>query len=78
MSANNFILIKKNHKGTAYGVQHCDADTGAEIEFLGTFDRLTDAIVAANDFMKENEVEYGLSIENDSYPLTSDKEEKSI
>ncbi len=64
MSANNFILIKKNHKGTAYGVQHCDADTGSEIEFLGTNGDLNECIKIANKFMEENIVEYGLEIEN--------------
>lgn len=63
MSANNFILIKKNHKGTAYSVQECDADTGSEIEFIGTFVQLDTAIEAANEFMEKQEVEYGLQIE---------------
>lgn len=64
MSANNFILIKKNHEGTGFGVQECDADTGAEIDFLGSFAVLEEAVDAANEYQEENEVEYGLKIEN--------------
>jgi len=64
MSANNFLLIKKNHKGTAFSVQHCDADAGSEVEFLGTFVTLDKAVDVANKFESENEVEYGLRIEN--------------
>lgn len=61
MSANNFILIRKKKDGN-FLVQHCDADTGHEIESLGVFKNLEQASKTANNFIDENEVEYGIKI----------------
>lgn len=62
MSADNLIRINKNHKGK-WVVRECWAENGATIRKLSFEKSLEDAIRAANAFMEENEVEYGLQIE---------------
>ena len=63
MSANNFILIKRNLKESAYSVQDCDAETGSENEFIGSFKELDEAFNEANKYMQDNEVEYGIKLD---------------
>ncbi len=62
MSANNFIGIhKENGK---YLIEEFDADThDAYSTPFSPTDTLEDAVRAANEYMKENEVEYGLRID---------------
>ena len=65
MSANNFLQIEKTEQPNAkYVLTERDADEGTE--FLGfgreEYETLEEAIKAANEYQKENEVEYGLQI----------------
>ncbi len=62
MSANNYLYICRD--GTKYLTEECDADTnGAYSTPFSPTDTLEDAVRAANEYMKENEVEYGLRID---------------
>jgi hypothetical protein len=60
MSSNNFIKIHRSKHG--FEVTHRDADTGSKIENIGRYKELEDAVKAANKFIDENEVEYGLRV----------------
>lgn len=60
MSANNFLLITKEKD--KYSLHHCDADCGPWGDKFPEFSTLEEAVKAANSFMQENEVEYGLDI----------------
>lgn len=64
MSANNQIIIQKTEK--KWNVSHNDVDCG-EIEKIGVFDTLEEAVDKANEFERECEanlfgVEYGIKI----------------
>lgn len=60
MSANNQLVIYK--KGKKFVVGHLDLDYGWHEKEMIIKDTLEEAIKAANKFMKDNEVEYGLDI----------------
>ena len=60
MSANNQLVIYK--KGDKFVVGHLDLDCGWNEKEMIVKETLEEAIKYANDFMEENEVEYGLSI----------------
>ena len=60
MSANNQLVIYK--KGKKFIVGHRDLDCGWHQKEMIIKDTLEEAIKAANKYMEENEVEYGLSI----------------
>lgn len=60
MSANNKIKIYRRE--LEWCVYEVDAETGGIITTLGDWDDLESAIQCANDYMEENEVEYGLQI----------------
>ena len=60
MSANNKLIIYK--KGEKFIVGHFDMDCGWHEKEMIIKDTLEEAIKAANRFMEETEVEYGLSI----------------
>jgi len=60
MSANNQLIIYK--KKDKFVVGHLDLDCGWHQEEMIIKDTLEEAIKAANEFMVENEVEYGLNI----------------
>ena len=67
MSVNNLLKIRKiNHTGNpVFELDERDADTGERIgkNPIGIFNDLEEAIKAANDYMKENEVDYNLDIQ---------------
>ena len=58
MSSNNCILIEENNKGV-YTVKDVDVENFKGFE-IGFCNELTLAIEMANDYMAENEVEYGI------------------
>ena len=60
MSANNLILIKETLEGT-YILSQIDVDCGSPFE-IGEAKDLKEAIKKANDYMEENEVEYGYKV----------------
>ena len=60
MSANNELVIYK--KGEKFIVGHMDLDCGWNQKEMIVSDTLEEAIKKANEFMLENEVEYGLKI----------------
>ena len=60
MSANNQLVIYK--KGKKFVVGHLDLDCGWNEKEMIIKDTLEEAIKAANEFMEDNEVEYGLNI----------------
>ena len=60
MSANNEIRIIK--KGKKYVIYHWDIEGGKLSDKFTEYDNLEDAVREANNFMEENEVEYGLNI----------------
>lgn len=61
MSANNQIIIQK--LGEKYSVSEIDVDCGGGYFITDDhFETLEEAIKAANKYMEENEVEYGLNI----------------
>ena len=61
MSANNELLIEKI--GDKYSVSEVDVDAGGGFFITDNhFKTLEEAIKAANSYMEENEVEYGLNI----------------
>ena len=61
MSANNELLIQKN--ADKWEVVDIDVDTGSCFSVSDKkFDSLEEAIECANEYMKENEVEYGLNV----------------
>ena len=55
MSANNFLEINKK----TFKVRHLDADTNDGSD-LGEGESLEEAIEIAEEYLKENEVEYGI------------------
>ena len=62
MSADNFLLIKKVKGG--FELTHRDASSGGKL--FGTwpvFETLEKAIKEANNYMREEEIEYGLSVQ---------------
>lgn len=59
MSANNILIIKKVND--RFQIHDCDIETGHGIH-IDTCDNLEDAIGIANEYMKEEIVEYGLKI----------------
>ena len=59
MSANNFLRVDFDSE---YVVEDCDAENGHRMFVVGRSITLSGAIKIANDYMKENVVEYGLSI----------------
>lgn len=61
MSANNLIKIRKVEM--EWEVDEVDADTGSVITELGGWADLESAIQCANDYMRREEVEYGLDIQ---------------
>ena len=61
MSANNQLVINRKQNGL-YKVADVDVDTAAEFVVANDVDGLDVAIEKANDYMQENEVEYGLNI----------------
>jgi len=65
MSANNYIRIKKviNKGSPRFIVEDMDADTNKPHCKVGARGDLEAAVAAANEYMKENEVEYGLNIQ---------------
>ena len=64
MSANNRLVIFK--QDSQWRIKDEDADSGhGDLLENGPFDRLEDAVKSANEYMREYEVEYGLSIEED-------------
>lgn len=60
MSANNQLVIYK--KGSQFIVGHLDMDVGWHEKEMIVKDTLEEAIRAANEWMSENEVEYGLDV----------------
>ena len=60
MSANNQLVIYKKDKQFIVG--HLDMDAGWHEKEMIVKDTLEEAIKAANEWMKENEVEYGLDV----------------
>ena len=60
MSANNQLVIYKKKKKFIVG--HFDLDCGWHQKEMIVKDTLEEAIKSANEYMKENEVEYGLDI----------------
>lgn len=60
MSANNFIKIFQEN--LEWMVEECDAESGKMIQDLGGWADLESAFRCANDYMVEEEVEYGLDI----------------
>lgn len=60
MSSNNYIKIRQS-KGKWY-IEECDADTGKAYLKIDSCNSLEDAIDIANEYEKENEIEYGLRI----------------
>ena len=69
MSANNLMhvfphLIGDEKVKTKWCVEEQDAETGSTLNDLGDqFPTLEIAIGAANAYMEENEVEYGLQVD---------------
>jgi len=61
MSANNELYITK--KGKWYYVFNRDVDTGGKFLVLKA-SNLKEAITRAKIYQKENEVEYGLNLDN--------------
>ena len=61
MSANNQLVITKTKTG--YILKHIDMDCGEMRDKWPTFTTLEEAVNAANDFLEENEVEYGMDID---------------
>lgn len=61
MSANNQLVIYK--KDDKYIVGHLDMDCGWHEMEMFVRDTLEEAIKAANGFMEEEEVEYGMRID---------------
>ena len=60
MSANNFLLITKTKDGK-YRVSNVDADgSGGFYISVKAYRTLRMAIMAAEDYASENEVEYGV------------------
>jgi hypothetical protein len=60
MSANNLLVIGKvNEK---FVLREFDVDCGPNKEAIAEFDTLEEAVRSANEYMSENEVEYGLDI----------------
>lgn len=57
MSADNYILIW--HKSEGWSVEEVSTE-GHQLEKIGTYNDIKDAIRAANAFMEDNEVEYGI------------------
>lgn len=68
MSSNNFISINKKQEN-AFEVEEKDADSGDRIYLIGTYGRAETALEAAQEYMDENDVEYGISYYN---PTTKD------
>lgn len=64
MSANNQLKIYKSEKEMAWVIREIDVDTRQSYSSFKNqvFIDLEEAIKAANEYMKENEVEYGLDI----------------
>ena len=60
MSANNQLVIYK--KGKKFIVGHSDLDCGWHQKEMFVEDTLEEAIKKSNEYMEENEVEYGLDI----------------
>ena len=62
MSANNYLLIKEYRKNR-FRIEDKDVETGSgfSIHPLYTIKRLREAIQIAQDYMKEEIVEYGIS-----------------
>jgi predicted RNase H-like HicB family nuclease len=61
MSANNELMITKSYG--EWVVTERDIDTGVlRMPPLGRGKTLEEAVKIANEFMEENEVEYGLNI----------------
>ena len=60
MSANNQLVIYK--KGKQFVVGHLDLDAGWHEKEMIIKDTLEEAIRAANKYMEEEEVEYGLDV----------------
>lgn len=58
MSADNFIKISEDENGE-YDVREYFSD-GGELENIGHFTNLREALEAAQTFQEENEVEYGI------------------
>ena len=59
MSSDNVISIREDGGGE-YDVRECFRE-GGEIENIGHFTNLRDAMIAAEKYQQENEVEYGIA-----------------
>ena len=66
MSANNYIKIFK--EDMEWCVENRDAETNGLIEDLGGWADLESAIRCANNYMENEEVEYGYKIDLDGPP----------
>jgi len=64
MSANNELYIKK--QGKWFEVWNRDADTGGKFLVLKA-NNLKEAVVGAKIYQKENEVEYGLNLDDNCF-----------
>jgi len=64
MSANNELYIKK--QGKWFEVWNRDADTGGKFLVLKA-NNLKEAVARAKIYQKENEVEYGLNLDNNCF-----------
>lgn len=62
MSANNILIIRK--KDNKWEIRDTDVEAGMQGYTVDRTNTLEDAIDIANEYMKENEVEYGLRITN--------------
>ena len=61
MSANNLIQIRETFKGSI-SVAEYDADSGAELEYIGNFDSMEQAIREARKYNEKENVEYGIQV----------------
>ena len=59
MSANNFILISQVETNL-FMVEEMDMESEAPLENIGDYKHPLAALIAAGDFMEENEVEGGI------------------
>lgn len=62
MSANNQIRIRRDKKISGFRIEEVDYETGGVICEINKAETLEEAVKIANDYMLDEEVEYGLDI----------------
>lgn len=58
MSADNKLVIREDEKGEYNLSEHWSG--GGQIQAIGHYKNLRDAMVAAEEYQLENEIEYGV------------------